>query len=169
VPDADSLAREHADHAEQLAAAGVDAILAETMNCAREAAAAAAAARAVGLPALVSFVCWDGARLLSGEPLREAIDRVAPCEPAAWLVNCLPPSNVDACLEVLRDVGAPFGVYANLGAPLPTGGFARSEPCEPEAFGRLAMGWCEGGAGIVGGCCGTAPAHIAAVARLLRS
>ena len=41
------------------------------MNSLREARAAARAASATGLPVLVSFVCWEGATLLSGEPLAD--------------------------------------------------------------------------------------------------
>jgi S-methylmethionine-dependent homocysteine/selenocysteine methylase len=169
VPHDDSLAREHAEHAANLAAAGVDAILVETMNTIREALAALRAARATKLPALVSFVCWDGPRLLSGEMLREAVEAVRAEQPAAVLANCLPPSNVPACLAVLAESGLPFGVYANLGAPLDEGGRARSEDCAPEPFGAHAASWLAAGATLVGGCCGTTPAHIRAVAQRMRS
>jgi homocysteine S-methyltransferase len=169
APDAASLAREHAEHAEHLAAAGVDAILAETHGSAREARAAARAARAAGLPALVGFVCWRGAALLSGEPLEAALAEVAREEPAAVLVNCLPPSNVAACLAPLRASGLPFGVYPNLGAPGAGPGASRSEECSPEELALRAGGWLRAGARVVGGCCGTRPAHVRAIASLVRS
>jgi len=169
VPGEAALRREHAEHAENLAAAGVDAILAETMNSVREAVAALRAARENGVPALVSFVCWDGARLLSGEPLRGALAAVVPERPSAVLVNCLPPSNVGACLPVLRDSALPFGVYPNLGTPVDEAGSQRSEQCEPAAFAELAAEWRAAGARILGGCCGTTPAHIRALAQRLRS
>jgi S-methylmethionine-dependent homocysteine/selenocysteine methylase len=169
VPDDAALRREHGEHAEHLAEAGVDAILVETMNSTREAVAALGAARATGLPALVSFVCWDGAHLLSGEPLRDGLAAALPEMPAAVLVNCLPPSNVAACLPVLRDSTLPFGVYPNLGAPVNEAGPKRSEECEPAAFAELAARWRAAGARILGGCCGTTPAHIHALAQRLRS
>lgn len=168
VPDDAALRREHGEHAQHLALAGVDAILVETMNTVREAVAGARAAREVGLPALVSFVCWEGANLLSGEPLREALAAVAEEEPVATLVNCLPPSNALACLAVLAAGEHPFGIYANLGAPEDETGF-HSEGCEPEAFAELAMQWVRSGARLVGGCCGTGPDHIRATASRLRS
>ncbi len=164
VPDDSALDAEHREHAAHLAAAGVDAILVETMNTIREARAAARAARATGLPLLVSFVCWEGARLLSGETLEDALAAVAPARPSALLVNCLPPSNVAACLALLAGSGLPFGVYANLGAPNDETGFTRSEDCHPEDFGDLAARWLAAGAHIVGGCCGTTPDHIRAIA-----
>jgi S-methylmethionine-dependent homocysteine/selenocysteine methylase len=169
VPDDAALRREHTEHAEHLAETGVDAVLVETMNSTREAVAALRAARATGLPALVSFVCWDGARLLSGEPLRDALAAALPERPAAVLVNCLPPSNVGACLPVLRDSALPFGIYPNLGAPADEAGSERSEECEPTAFAELAAEWRAAGARIFGGCCGTTPAHIHALAQRLRN
>jgi S-methylmethionine-dependent homocysteine/selenocysteine methylase len=169
VPNDDSLACEHGEHAANLSAAGVDAILVETMNTIREALSALRAARATGLPALVSFVCWDGPRLLSGELLREAVATVRAEQPAAVLANCLPPSNVAACLAVLAESGLPFGAYANLGAPLDEHGRERSEECAPERFAAHAASWLAAGATLVGGCCGTTPAHIRNIAQQMRS
>ena len=139
------------------------------MNTIREALAALRAARATKLPALVSFVCWDGPRLLSGELLREAVAAVRAEQPAAVLANCLPPSNVAACLAVLAESGLPFGVYANLGAPLDERGRERSEDCAPERFAAHAASWLAAGATLVGGCCGTTPAHIRGIAQQMRS
>jgi S-methylmethionine-dependent homocysteine/selenocysteine methylase len=168
VPDAETLEQEHAEHAGHLAAAGVDAVLAETMNTSGEAVAAACAAREAGLPVIVSFVCGDGAALLSGEPLADAISAVAHADPLAVGVNCLPPSRVPACLEVLRSCGLPFAIYANLGAPV-GGGTGRTEWKDPQAFAALAEAWISAGARIVGGCCGTTPAHIRALAERLQT
>ena len=168
VPDDVILAREHAEHARNLVAAGVDAILVETMNTVREAVAALCAANEAGATSLVSFVCWHGARLLSGESLASAVAAVVPLQPLAVLVNCLPPSNVAACWPPLRASGLRFGAYANLGAPDDKTGFTRSEDCTPEEFAALTAAWIEAGAQIVGGCCGTAPAHIDAVAQRMR-
>jgi S-methylmethionine-dependent homocysteine/selenocysteine methylase len=167
VPGDAELAREHAEHARTLAAAGVDAILVETMNCVREAAASARAGLATGLPVLVSFVCDGGARLLSGEPLADALDAVEPLGPHALLVNCLPPRSVPACLAVLARAGLPFGAYANLGAPDDVTGFARSDDCSPAELAVHAAAWCAAGARIVGGCCGTGPEHVRALALAL--
>ena len=136
----------------------------ETTNTVREGVAALRAAS--GLPCLVSFACGSSARLLSGESLRDAIRAVAPLEPLAVLVNCLPPSAVAACLPVLREGGLPFGVYANLGEPAGDGS-RRSEDMLPERFADTAEHWMRAGARLVGGCCGTTPEHIAALAARL--
>jgi len=185
VPGAAALAAEHAEHAEHLAAAGVDAILVETMNTVREAVAAARAARAVGLPCLVSFVCEappqparrepqaSGAftpaaapALLGGEPLADALAAAASEGALAVLVNCVPAASADACLPALRAAGPPWGVYPNLGAPGIAGPWV-DEPCPPAEFAARAAAWLADGARITGGCCGTGPAHIEAIARRL--
>jgi S-methylmethionine-dependent homocysteine/selenocysteine methylase len=163
VPDEAALAREHAEHCANLAAAGVDAILCETHNTLREACAAARAASATGLPVLVSFVCWEGATLLSGERLDDAVQALRPLRPAALLVNCLPPPNVMACLAVLAGAKLPFGAYANLGAPDDSTGFRRSEAVSPRGFAEAAAEWVRAGARLIGGCCGTTPSHIEAI------
>jgi S-methylmethionine-dependent homocysteine/selenocysteine methylase len=167
VPEPSSLAREHAEHAEHLAGAGVDGVLVETMNTVIEALAALRAVRATGLPALVSFVCWEGATLLSGEALAGAADAVAGEGADAVMVNCLPTANVAACLPDLARCALPFGVYANLGAPDDDDGFRRSDDCTPETFADHASAWRDAGARILGGCCGTTPEHLGALARRL--
>ena len=155
VPDDGTLAREHGEHARHLLAAGVDAILVETINTIREAVAAVRAARECGAPVLVSFVAGRDAHLLSGEPLDEAIDAVVPLGPLAVGVNCLPPGAVPPCLGVLQRADLPFLVYANLIGP--------GEQRSPQEYARCASGWIEAGARIIGGCCGTRPEHIGAL------
>ncbi|MGI9592026.1 MAG: homocysteine S-methyltransferase family protein [Myxococcota bacterium] len=167
VPGDAELEREHAEHARNLARAAVDAVLVETINTLREARAALAAVAQAGLPALASFVCWDGARLLSGEPLTAALDVAAAAGALAVGVNCLPPSNVGACLPPLVASGLPACVYANLGAPLDDGNFQRSEECDPESFAEHALAWVEAGVRVIGGCCGTTPEHLSALAQRL--
>jgi S-methylmethionine-dependent homocysteine/selenocysteine methylase len=168
VPAEDALAREHAEHAEHLAGAGADALWIETMNTVREAAAAARAASATGLPFAASFVCDARARLLSGEPLAAALDAVAGARPLAVSVNCLAPGALPANLKVLAASGLPFGVYPNLGVPDPVRGFAPSDDLGPEAFGAEARRWIAAGAAFVGGCCGTRAEHVAALAEAAR-
>ena len=160
VPGEDALAREHAAHARHLVRAGADAILVETINTLREGVAAARAARDAGAELLVSFVCDREARLLSGEPLAEALDAVAGFAPAAIGVNCLPADAVDACLPVLQRAAAPFLVYANVGA--------RQSDTAPAAFAGAALRWASAGAACVGGCCGTTPVHLRALVERLR-
>ena len=84
---------------------------------------------------------------------------------SALLVNCLPPDHVDGMLPWLRDfTDLPLGVYPNLGY-FSDSGWRFDERVGPEEYAELALEWREQGAQIVGGCCGTTPAHIAAARR----
>jgi S-methylmethionine-dependent homocysteine/selenocysteine methylase len=160
VPDARSLAIEHREHAAHLASAGVDLILVETMNCIAEALAAARAAAETRLPFWISFICGNDGRLLSGEPLGEALAAVRGTGPEVLLVNCLPPSAVIPCIGPLAASGCAFGIYANLGTPYPNAPDRHREDHDPLAFAEHARRWIDAGARVVGGCCGTTPAHI---------
>jgi len=167
TPDDSALAVEHAEHAAHLATAGAELLLAETMNTVREAIAVARAARATELPFCVSFVCDGAARLLSGEPLADAIAAVLPFEPDLVGVNCMPPPHVRTALPALQCAGRPFAVWANLGAPDTSG--ARTHDATPAEFASHALAWIDAGARLVGGCCGTTPDHIGAIAAAIAS
>jgi len=165
VPGPEALAREHAEHAENLAAAGVDALLVETMNTQREALAAVRAARATGLPVLVSFVANARGQLFDGESLAKLVPVLLDEGVVAVLVNCTPVATTD---RILPELGAlagatPFGAYANIGFPHPREGWEFADDVSPADYGRHAAEWIRVGARIVGGCCGTTPAHVAAV------
>lgn len=162
VPDDAALSDEHAEMAEHLAGAGVDAILVETHNTIREAQAATQAAADTGRPVLVSFVCGEDGRLLSGETLMHAAMAVAPFHPAAVLVNCVPADAVLLMLQELQDTltDTRLGVYANIGRPDPQQGWVNTDAQDPETYAAYAQRWLRFGAHIVGGCCGTTPEHI---------
>ncbi len=163
VPPAATLAREHARHARNLVRAGVDAIWIETMNQLAEARAATLAAREAGAAVWVSFVCGPGARLLSGEPLAEAIDALRELTPAGVGANCAPAATLRDCLPVLRASGLPFVLYANAGAT------KTGREVSPDEFAESGAAFAAAGASWVGGCCGTTPAHLAALERHLRA
>ena len=169
VPDDVALAREHLEHAANLARAGADLLLIETMNSVREACAAVRAAKATGLPVWVSFACDDAARLLSGEPLADALTAVVALEPDLVGVNCLPAPHVIPTLALLAAAGRPFAVHANLGAPIGDASTARTHDTTPAEFAAHARSWLARGARVVGGCCGTRPAHIGAIAETAES
>jgi S-methylmethionine-dependent homocysteine/selenocysteine methylase/SAM-dependent methyltransferase len=81
----------------------------------------------------------------------------------ALLINCLPVEHVPGMVSWLRDfTGLPLGVYPNLGH-LAGSLWRFDESVSPEEYARLALGWREEGAQIIGGCCGTSPEQIAAL------
>jgi S-methylmethionine-dependent homocysteine/selenocysteine methylase len=168
-PDEATLAAEHAEMAANLANAGVDAILAETHNTIREAVAATRAATATGVPVLVSFVCGNDGRLLSGESLCDAVRAVVPFQPAAIMVNCVPADAVVPLLQEMQRAapGVPCGAYANVGRPDPVQGWVNTDAQDPDRYAEFAEQWLAAGATIIGGCCGTTPAHVQRMRELL--
>jgi S-methylmethionine-dependent homocysteine/selenocysteine methylase len=174
VPTEAELAREHGELAAALASAGVDLMLVETMNTAREAAAACAAAHATGRPLWVSFTLGADNHLLSGESLAAAVAAVSRFAPEAVLVNCIPVAQCESALGVLSHAlsaaglaaSTRFGAYGNVGHVDDAVGWTLTNAVTPEAYALAAQRWCALGASIIGGCCGTTPAHIAALASL---
>jgi S-methylmethionine-dependent homocysteine/selenocysteine methylase len=171
VPDDRALEREHREQAESLALAGVDLVLLETHNTVRELVSAARAAKQTGLP-FISSMATDGAgRLLSGEPIADAVRALEPLQPDAFSINCVPAARLTADLTNLADAAAriPLGAYGNLGLPADGLGWAFTEELSPEAYTEHARFWLTIGARIVGGCCGTTSAHTAAIRGAIRS
>lgn len=171
VPEDVALSREHREHAERLAASGVDVILVETMGSARELLAAARAAVATGLPVVASMVTDGAGRLLSGDPIAEAVSPLLALEPqpTAFGLNCVPARRIGGDLEVLARAarGLPLAAYANTGRPLDSVGERTSEPIAPEEYAVCGKHWIAAGARLVGGCCGTTAAHTRALRELI--
>jgi len=169
APDDEALAREHSAQARFLAAAGVDLILAETHNSIREALAALSAAKATGLPVVLSFVTDGSGKLLSGESIGDAVRAVRPLAPDALGINCVPAARLGGDLEIMASAasGLPLCAYGNLGVPDESRGWAFTDELAPDEYAAQALRWLELGARIVGGCCGTTPDHTRALRALL--
>jgi S-methylmethionine-dependent homocysteine/selenocysteine methylase len=169
TPDQESVEREHGSQARFLADAGVDLILAETHNTVREAVAALAAAKETGLPVVVSLVTDGEGRLHSGEAIEAAAEALQALAPDALGINCVPAARLAGDLSRLATCagGRPLAAYGNLGLPAEGAGWTFTEELEPEAYAQAARRWVELGARIVGGCCGTTPAHTRALRTLL--
>lgn len=171
--DADCRA-EHRRQVELLASLGVDLILIETMNCAREARAALAAARESGLDVLLSLCPREPGHLLSGEPMGDAIPRLVDEggeRLRGVLVNCATPETLEAVFPHFTALvpSLPHGLYAHLGEPDPVAGWKLPGRHEPERYADWIEARVAEGARIVGGCCGTTPDHIRTVAKRLAS
>ncbi len=169
--DSDCLA-EHRRQVELLAELGVDLILIETMNTFREALAALVAARDVGLDVLLSLCPAAPAHLLSGEPLEQAVPRlVAEAGPRlrGILINCATPEVLGELFSRFARMApeVPHGLYAHLGEPDEVSGWRLPVRHEPDRYAEWMVRRVEEGARLVGGCCGTTPDHIAALARSL--
>ncbi len=160
---------EHARLAATLADAGCDLLLIETMNTIDEASAAVEGARSTGLPLVAGFVCREDGRLLSGESAEVAARTLTQLGVCALAVNCTPIRGIDAVLrELRRGTSLPLGAYANVGAEDSVVGWRLTDDVGAAPYALAAAGWSALGARIIGGCCGTTPEHVAALAQRLR-
>ena len=167
--DSSLLVREHGELARALVDAGVDLLLAETFAAPHEAVAATEACVATGVETWVALTAGPRADLLTPAALAEAARRCVDAGARAVLVNCVPATKTLAYVEALARVGAPFGAYANAGdMEEGLGWVAANEARGPAVrYAELARTWASAGATILGGCCGTGPTHIEALAQML--
>ena len=167
VPSDDELRSEHGAQARLLSMLGVDVLLVETMMHAREARIATEACVATGREVMTSFVTREDGALLSGEPLADAARAVLEAGASVLLVNCVSAAHIATPLRILSDIpDATIGCYANIGAPGPeTDGVLRGD-VDVHGFAEASREWVRLGARFIGGCCGSTPEHLEALARL---
>ena len=156
--------REHLEHARALAGAGCDLLLVETVAAADEGLAAVAAAAATGLPVWVAVMATPRGTMLDGSDLASFFRRAVAAGAGTAVINCTPPDGIDLALDAAASAGVPFGAYAHLGEVDPAVAWGNAPDLSPDEYARRALRWIERGATIVGGCCGTRPAHIRALA-----
>jgi S-methylmethionine-dependent homocysteine/selenocysteine methylase len=165
--DAMVLAREHGELARVLADSGVDLLIAEAMAAPHEAEAAAAACVATGIETWVALTAGPRGDLLTPAALAEAARRCVDRGASTVLVNCVPATKTLAYVEALARIGARVGAYANAGEKDDGLGWLPAERAGAAAarYASLARTWMAAGATVLGGCCGTGPAHIRALVR----
>ena len=152
--------------AEALYKAGADLLVAETMMGVEETVAAAEAARAAcDLPLLCSFsVSSDGKCYFDGS-LPEAAPMLQQLGVGAVGVNCSSgPAQLEALVTQLRgEMDLPILAKPNAGLPDITPEGEAVYSLTPEAFAEQMEKLLDCGARVLGGCCGTTPAHIRAL------
>jgi homocysteine S-methyltransferase len=167
VPADDQLKEEHSERIYDLCECGVDLILVETMNTIREARICASLAVQTEIPVIVSFVCDTDGKILSGESLMIAAEQLLPVGVSALGVNCAPASSLVNSLERLRAICGdqyPLIGYGNIGYADDRFGWVNTDAVDPQAYCGYAAKW---PVRILGGCCGTTPAHILELRRTL--
>jgi 5-methyltetrahydrofolate--homocysteine methyltransferase len=122
------------------------------------------------VPVMVSFTITDlSGRTLSGQTVEAYWNSISHNKLLSVGINCaLGPKEMRPFIEELSGIAdIPVSAYPNAGLPnpmLPTG-----FPETPESLAPQLKEWAENGwLNIVGGCCGTTPAHIHALAEAVR-
>ena len=162
-----------AGYAEQIAAlreGGVDLLMIETIFDTLNAKAAVSAAREVApeLPLWISATITDlSGRTLSGQTIEAFWNSVSHAKPLIVGVNCsLGGKEIRPHVADLARIAGTFtACHPNAGLPNAFGGYDE-EPHDTAHYLREFAS--EGLVNVVGGCCGTTPAHIAAIAAAVR-
>jgi homocysteine S-methyltransferase len=169
--DEDELVAFHVPRMRALAAAEPDLLAAETIPSIVEARALVRALEEVPeVPAWVSFSCRNAAQICDGTPFELAV-RTAVASPSvvAVGVNCTSPLHIEGLVRIAAAVtDTPILAYPNRGAFWDAVRKRWVDP--PRQDPRPALrpaAWRAAGADLVGGCCGTGPADIQAIAEEL--
>lgn len=166
----DSLVETYIVQMRALIKGGVDAIMIETIFDTLNAKAATYAARrameqeGVRVPLMISVTLTESGRTLSGQTLEAFVASMAHCEPLSIGLNC--GFGADAMLpyvEALQSVPFAVSMHANAGLPNEMGKYDETPVTMAQKVAPvLEKGWVN----IIGGCCGTTPAHIKAISDL---
>lgn len=168
IPEA-AVAKAFTEQAEALVAGGVDAILIETQTSLEELGLAIEAAKAAGAPAVIGSMAFDKmqegdeVRTMMGTSPEQAAEFMAEAGIDVLALNCGTGIDMRLAADTARRYrsvsGLPMMAQPNAGLPvLENLKVVYKETPEEMAEGLPAL--LEAGARIIGGCCGSTPAHI---------
>lgn len=153
----------------EMMAAGIDLLLVEsvyhsaTLRSAIEAVDRIAQSRGTRSEVAVSFTVGRDGRLVSGETAEELLPLLDVVTPLAVGFNCCagPASMAQCVADLAGATDLPLIIYSSAGLPDSEGGYVMT----PAEFARQVSGMLPAGrVAVIGGCCGTTPAHIASLA-----
>jgi 5-methyltetrahydrofolate--homocysteine methyltransferase len=162
-----------AEQAEALADADVDLLVLETFFSLDEGLWAVEGIRSrTDLPLVVSYSFDQGTKTMMGLTPTQVVEAFAPLGPAAIGANCgrsLADTDliVDELLAAAGD-GLPLWVKPNAGVPRIVGEEVVYD-AGPADLARHVAAYVERGVRVVGGCCGSTPEHLAAIATAVRA
>lgn len=149
----------YAEQATALADAGVDLLVIETMSSLSECRAAVIAARQTGLPILLTMTVNADGRTLWGDDVLAAMVILQNLGISAFGLNCSEgPDDMIPLFERL----APYAKIPLIAKPN-----AGNPALSPAAFAERCAALLRCGVTIIGGCCGTDPAYLAALRQTL--
>jgi len=177
----EALRKAFAEQAKGLLAGGVDGFIIETMTALEEIAVAIEAVKSVcgGLPVFASMSfdkAGDDFRTMMGVDVESAVAKIIPFDVDVVGFNC-GSASLDEYVELagefasaVKATGQDVLILAepNAGKPELVDGRAVYN-VSPEDFAAAVEKVHLAGVNIVGGCCGTGPAHIEALAKRLKS
>jgi S-methylmethionine-dependent homocysteine/selenocysteine methylase len=172
-PDRQTERRAYRELARIAADCGADLLVLEMMEEPEHARLAADAAFESGLPVWLGLSCRrDPAGALVGfdfsqHPLAATLDALADYDWSLIAAMHSPPDAISAALRLIAGAfDGPLGAWPEIGHERSAGDPAGVH-LTPDAFASAAGEWIAAGARVLGGCCGTTPAHIAALRDVL--
>ncbi|HSJ52434.1 MAG TPA: homocysteine S-methyltransferase family protein [Anaerolineae bacterium] len=166
----EEVAAAYAEQAEGLTQGGADFLLIETMSDLGEARAAVEGARrASSLPVILTFSFDTHGRTMMGLRPAQAAREMAPLVEGLG-ANCgRDPAEYPEILAAMRTAAPAAILWAkpNAGLPRLVDDLVVYDAL-PSDMAEVAVQLRQSGARVVGGCCGTTPQHIAAMARALK-
>jgi len=160
----------YAEQAHALNEGGVDLLVLETFFALEEALWAIEGAQsATALPLVASFSFDQGTHTMMGLSPSDVVAAVKPLGVAALGANCgrsLEDTDTIVTELLAADSGIPLWIKPNAGVPRIVGD-AVVYQADPETLARHVRDYVGRGVRVVGGCCGSTPDHIAAIARTL--
>jgi 5-methyltetrahydrofolate--homocysteine methyltransferase len=172
----DQLRQTYFDQAKALLEGGVDLLIVETIFDTLNGKAALFAITDAfekagrSVPLMISGTVIDkSGRNLSGQTVEALLISLAHAQPLILGLNCsLGPDEMEAFIEELARI-SPYYMSAYPNAGLPDALSPTGFPETAETFAPKVAKWAENGwLNVVGGCCGTTPDHIRALAKLVR-
>lgn len=162
----------YAEQAKVLAESGVDLLVIETQFDINEAKAAVRGAKSVtDLPVVVSFSYDRGTRSMMGVKPAQVGKELSDLGLVAIGINCgrSLEDNLKALNELRETTGLPVWFKPNAGLPHndPEGKLVYD--VTPEMMGEHVEQWIASGAQLMGGCCGTSPEHLKAIAQTVHA
>lgn len=149
---------------------GIDVLLLETFGNLDEIVLAIDVAREIAsdLPVVAQLTFMEDGRTYAGETPAEVAARVGGTGISALGANCTlgPQGLLDVLRELAKHTDLPLTAQPNAGSPHYVAGHFEYS-AGPDYFARYAKHYTEIGAALVGGCCGTTPDHVQAVAAAL--
>ena len=149
---------------------GADLLVGETLMYPQEAEAILTAAELEGAgAAMYSFTMQSDGSLFSGAeagPVLRELEKAGAC---AVGFNCVPADNMTAGLvmKLRRFTKLPLICKPNAGMPVINAQGLAEYDLDPEGFASVMAECHAAGATLLGGCCGTTPAHLAALKKAL--
>jgi len=148
--------------------AGVDLIVFETFSDFAEMEVALLANKEVdGAPEICSFACRANGRLWCGTMLNYAFAKLQDAGATMVGLNCMNDPQEMVALVQLISPSYPIALYPTAGQPRRNNGGATYD-VSPKMMAASAPELIAKGARLLGGCCGTTPHHIAALAAAIR-